>query len=292
MIVSTIGKVTRSVSGLFYRQLEKTKTPFAIRYQDITIRLYPDGEIARLLYTNALWGRSRFEEREIDLLISLLGPGMTFVDVGANIGLFSLLASRKVGDTGTVLAFEPAAGTFERLRRNIELNGSSRIVCERVALSDRTANAASLVHPSGRGDGYCFLRTSGTGTLESNTESVRVLRLDDYAEEQDLRSIDVIKIDVEGGELSVLQGAKGILQRSASPVLLFECYPEWCNRSGTSPAAVFAWLRNAGFDVWRDEPRRVEWISVREYCPGTINYWAARDKSCLPSLGNSRRLPR
>src|SRR5437879_3937805 len=97
---------------------------------DVQIRLYLDSELCRLVHC------IDFESTERKFVNAFLRPGDVFVDVGANIGLFTLVAALRVGSTGRVFAFEPTSETFERLVANVRLNKFTNVSPHRVALSD------------------------------------------------------------------------------------------------------------------------------------------------------------
>ena len=108
----------------------------------LKIRLHGDSELCHLIYCR------HFEAHEREFLNRFLRPGDVFVDVGANIGLFTLIAAERVGPGGKVLAFEPTAKTFGRLVDNVQLNKLSNVECFKLALSDSQGHLQllSLIH--------------------------------------------------------------------------------------------------------------------------------------------------
>jgi FkbM family methyltransferase len=168
-----------------------------------------------------IWSGLWFERRELDFVVSALQPGMTFVDVGANVGFFSIPAAKKL-KTGTVLAFEPCRWTYDRLLENVRLNGVTNLLAFHSALGDYEGKATMHVNVAGR-DG---LNTLGRPTHEDSrvvgTETVPMATLDDYLRKRSIYSVDVMKIDVEGAELFVLRGATSLLKRADAPLILYE----------------------------------------------------------------------
>ncbi len=160
-------------------------------------------------------------EREVqDLLIRELEAGDTMIDIGANFGLHSLLAGRIVGAGGEVHAFEPLLTNVQRLRHHLDLNHLADVV--RVipsAVSDSTASDLSFF--SGAEDLGATASLSGQG---DNSQEHRVpnTRLDDYAASI-TRPVKLVKIDVEGAELSVLKGGKNFIT-SQRPILVIEVH--------------------------------------------------------------------
>ena len=159
-----------------------------------------------------------FERGERGVFAGLVKPGMTVLDVGAHAGLYTLTASKRVGDIGRVVSFEPSPRERSRLLRHLQLNGCRNVTVEPVALGDANGEATLYV-VQGRETGCNSLRPGDVG----NAQPVRVplRRLDDYLARGEIGRVDVIKMDVEGAELSVLRGAETLF-RTSSPVLLCE----------------------------------------------------------------------
>jgi FkbM family methyltransferase len=157
----------------------------------------------------------------------MLRPGMTVLDVGASFGLYSVAAARVVGSSGRVYAFEPARRTAAALRLHLQWNGvAEHVDVIEAAAADRTGSAvfweqetsfvASLVEAAARREERRY-RTS----LEPRR--VRTLTLDHFCRERELEPA-IIKVDVEGSEARVLQGACDLLHRARAVVFL-ELHP-------------------------------------------------------------------
>jgi len=158
---------------------------------------------------------------ELEFIISVLRPGMTFLDVGANAGLYSIPAAKKV-QHGKVYAFEPSAWTYELLTKNARLNKVGNLEAARSAVGDYTGEATLQVNVPGK-DG---LNTIGKPVHEDSeiagTEKVPITTLDDFLRQHAVSPVDVMKVDVEGAELMVFRGAKGLLAKSDAPLILYE----------------------------------------------------------------------
>ena len=163
-----------------------------------------------------------YEAEEARMFERLVGPGDTVLDLGAHIGFYTLLASHRVGAVGRVFAFEPSPVNAWYLRQHARLNRCANVEVHEAAVSDRTGSTAFL---SGRGSGTG--RIGGHGGLR-----VRTVRLDDFVAEQRLRPA-IVKIDVEGAEGLVLEGARELL-RTARPTLFLSTHgpeaAEHCRR--------------------------------------------------------------
>lgn len=191
-------------------------------------------------------------------LEAVVRPGWSVVDVGANIGYFTLLLCRAVGPAGRVVAFEPDAEVAAILRENLLENGYPRAEVHQVALGPATASATLYSSPTNRGD-------NRTAAPEEGFEArpVRVVAFDELIGP---RALDLVKIDVQGGELGVLLGMRQALAASPGVVLLVEWWPYGLARAGTDPRAVLDLLQEWGFSIHRlvddDAGGRLEPVDV------------------------------
>lgn len=198
--------------------------------------------LRRILETGA------YEPELARLFASLVQPDRDVIDVGANIGLFTVLAGKMV-TTGRVLAAEPTAGAFARLCGNVERNGvSGRAILYNglVAQSDSTAtlnvvngreeysSMASIVHPSAAGD-------------ISEVFSIQTRSIDSLVAEHGLRPA-LIKVDVEGAEGMVFEGAEKTLKEQR-PIVLSEFSRPLLIRNGSSPEKIVALFERCGYQV-------------------------------------------
>ena len=183
-----------------------------------------------------------YYEPELAYLEKVLSPGKVFIDVGANFGVYTLVASKLAGAAGKVIAIEPTAQSFAVLRQNIALNHFANVRAFQVALT-QTRGKAWLYHgwdPVGNSLGMDPLR--GDEGEEVQTES-----LDNLLEENSIDRVDVIKVDVEGAEELVLRGATRTLITN-SPVIIFEFNPGCAARLGLSPGGARDFLQGLGYE--------------------------------------------
>jgi FkbM family methyltransferase len=163
------------------------------------------------------------DPNEFAFLDRYLQPGMTFFDAGANEGVYTIFAAQRVGSGGTVWAFEPSPREFDRLRSNLHLNGLDlpNLRLFPFALADRSGRAQLTIAE----DEHAGQNTLGKFAYETvaaaEKHMVDLRRLDDLVAEQPPARIDVVKLDVEGAELSLLRGAVSTLERYR-PIVLFE----------------------------------------------------------------------
>jgi FkbM family methyltransferase len=179
------------------------------------------------------------------VLIKLLGPGMTFIDVGAHVGLMTLPGARAVGATGKVLAIEPVPLTFELLAKGLMLNG----LLQRVELRCHAAGAdrekRKLFVSSVLGHSSLLRRDSEPITAEIEVE---VIPLDDLVPAG--QRVDLVKVDVEGTELAVLEGMTRIISDNPELAIIAEFGPSHLQASQTAPEQWFSAFRNRGFEPY------------------------------------------
>jgi FkbM family methyltransferase len=197
--------------------------------------------IAKLLFAF----RERYEP-ELCQLERFLSPGKVFVDVGACYGIYTLAASRIVGEQGRVIAFEPALRAFRVLQRNIVLNRVTNTLAYPLALADKQGKAQLYHHPNvgcdSLGRDHSFTRI---------TEEVETEPLDSVLRENSIDHVDLIKMDVQGAEELVLRGARKILD-SSRPIVIFEfeVYPPCTIPLGLAPYGAWAFLENLGYEFF------------------------------------------
>ena len=162
-----------------------------------------------------------YEPGVVQGLEELIQPGWTAVDVGANIGYFTLLMADRVGPQGKVIAFEPLAENFRILQENIQLNGHTNVVAENLALMSRTERIELRSATPGAITWVASVRIDQNSAVES--QGVEAVTLDEYVQQKGIAKVDFLKIDVEGAEASVLEGAANVLNRD-KPVLLIEMH--------------------------------------------------------------------
>jgi FkbM family methyltransferase len=167
------------------------------------------GLLIRMHRASGAFDGGRNEMPVQEWIASKLRPGMTFYDVGANIGFFSLLAAKVVGEAGHVIAFEPVQENADAIRRNADLNGFETIIVVDVAVSKSTGEAELVLaeHPGG-----AALKSATTPPDATHCITVKTATLDSLVRRSDYPPPDVVKIDVEGAEMSVLEGMRGVVE--------------------------------------------------------------------------------
>lgn len=165
-------------------------------------------------------------ESEMNWFLQQMKAGQTFVDVGANIGIYSLHASRRLSTAGKVYAFEPTPDTFETLTTNVRLNRLTNVECHKVALADRSGMLFLIA-----GDRPASNSTADTSEGLQSGMSIPATTLDEFCSSHAVANVDFIKVDIEGGEHAFFKGGKETLLKH-KPTILFESmhtgpsYPE------------------------------------------------------------------
>ena len=187
------------------------------------VDLHDDGVSAGIL--RGTWGPA-----ETNFILSVLRPGESVIDVGANLGWYTVTLAQAVGPQGHVFAFEPRSDIFIQLERSVRENGfSDRCTLHRIALGTDEAERELAWSPREMNAGHSFILADGVPPApELARESVHVASLDGVGIK---RRIRVIKLDVEGVEADVLGGGRGLIARDR-PIIVCEAFPKWLRRSG------------------------------------------------------------
>ena len=185
-----------------------------------------------------------FEAAELKIVETLLRPGMTVVDAGAHHGFYTVLASKRVGRSGRVIAFEPSPRECTRLLRHIRLNRCKNVVVKSCALGEQD-DETDLFIVEGREDWCNSLRPPAVNANIA-TQRVAVRRADDILLALRIGHVDFFKVDVEGAELSLLRGASRIL-RDWRPIILAEVQDVRTARWGYAAQEILEFLRGHSY---------------------------------------------
>jgi FkbM family methyltransferase len=197
-----------------------------------------DKSLISFLLTN-----NDYEKETREVIEDLVLPGHTFIDLGANIGYFSLIAAKLVGNKGRVFSFEPTPSTLNFLSKNISKNGFSNIVTiEEYAIS----NISGRVNFTLNQGSEC--NSISTNQNASNTISAEAITLDQYFMKKKDKRIDFIKIDIEGQELAALQGLEGLNKLNKDLKIIFEFHKENLEDNGMTGMEIFLLLKDYGFN--------------------------------------------
>ena len=156
---------------------------------------------------------STYEPEQTAMFEQCLKAGDVFLDVGAHVGYYTLISSRAVGVRGRVVAFEPEPKNLVYLKEHVHLNQCSNVTVVATAVG-RERGMASFEYGTGTGTGRVVPGLNGSGSFQ-----VPVISLDEFCEKNNLIP-QGIKMDIEGGEIAALAGAKRVLERSRPIIFL------------------------------------------------------------------------
>ena len=163
-----------------------------------------------------------YEPETLQAIKQVLSPGSIFIDGGANIGFFSLIASKLVGENGLVIAFEPTDVTRQYLIKNIYLNKLNNILVDSSAISISEGEVVFKLEANPEANSICM--NHKLSEIEKNLNLVRVksVSIDSFCENNDIKYVDLIKLDIEGQELNAIRGSKKTLLNNQKIRIIFE----------------------------------------------------------------------
>lgn len=205
---------------------------------DLTLLLPPNLPSARRLHMGS------YEPEVTRTLRALLRPGMTFIDAGANVGYYSLIAARSVADEGHVYSFEPEQTAHRYLELNVVRNGLRNVTTVQSALSYGPGSVAFI--PNALEGSY----VCPDGKSSPHSTLVEAVSLDGFLATQGT-TVDIIKLDVEGGETHALEGMTETSKKSPQMRIVLEVNPRAMKRAGQSPDYLRQLLIQLGFRTYR-----------------------------------------
>lgn len=221
------------------------------------------------------WGHDLADLR---YLWRILRPGMVFLDIGAHHGLYSLVAAKRLGAGSTVIAFEPSQNELRRLRLHVRLNRMRSVRAEPLALGAENSRKTFFQIVSGdntRGG----LRPPASSDSVSEA-SVETARLDDYVARLALDRVDVVKLDVEGGELEVLQGASSVLKKFR-PIFICEVLDATTQVWGYNAREIVLMFQRHDFRVFEiQRDGSIIRHEIKDRYPDVRNYLAVPEERC------------
>jgi FkbM family methyltransferase len=194
---------------------------------------------------SSIYYKGCFEPMVTATMCKYVKPGMTVLDIGANIGCHTLRYAKLVGSNGKVIAFEPMQWAISKLKRNIELNGFKNIVLEKIALSDVNAKRSVYFRSS-------WTLDNGSTPDSKTSEDIDFVKLDEYVDENKLDKIDFIKLDVDGYECKVIRGGMHSLKKF-KPIMIIEFGKYTLNQCGDSLESLIDLLSSAGYSFYSEK---------------------------------------
>ncbi|WOV93486.1 MAG: FkbM family methyltransferase [Candidatus Nitrosoabyssus spongiisocia] len=216
------------------------------------------------------------EPFETELLSKWIKESDYVLDLGANIGYFTLIMSKLVGDSGKVFSFEPSMDNFEILKKNIKVNNCNNVIIENMAVGNKNGEIKLYLSDNQS------MHTLYENTISTNRSvTVPIIKLDDYYNKKSINKINVIKMDVEGAELDTLRGMSNILTENKDVVLFVEFNPESIKKAGMLPKDQLAFIDDLGFKIYviyesaqKIKPMNVD--QIIDSCVKTTNLLCSR----------------
>jgi len=209
-----------------------------------------DGALSSAIFAEGVW-----EPEETSFLQKTLRPGMVFVDVGANIGYYTVIAASLVGSAGKVFAFEPDPRNFILLQKNVAENHCQNVITDQKAIAASTQRL--LLHRSSGnfGDHRTYEPRAEAAQVRGTKRSaipVEAISLDDYFTGNPT-SIDFLKMDIQGSEYDALIGMRRTLQQNSDVTIMTEFWPTGLMQAGVAPHVFLGEVRACGFKIYRLE---------------------------------------
>lgn len=203
------------------------------------MRLDPDDSVVSVRLYDEGW----FEPFETLLTQRLILPGDTVVDIGANIGYYTLQFARLVGEKGRVYAFEPDPRNFALLEQNVWQNGYKNVTLVRAAVTERSGVSQLHINTENRGDHRLYESEPGRHSIEVETVS-----LDEYLGPGN-ESLSLVKIDVQGAEAGVLGGMKRLVAENRVGRVITEFWPRGLKLAGSDASSFLDERLQEGFQI-------------------------------------------
>ncbi len=220
-----------------------------------------DWAVSSAIFADGVW-----EPEETKFLEKALRPGMVFVDIGAHIGYYTVIASGLVEGTGKVFAFEPDPRNFTLLQRNVAANHCQNVSADQKAIAAFTRRSSLYRSRNNFGDHRTYEpigeAAQQPGTVRSAV-AVEALSLDDYFAGNPT-GIDFLKMDIQGSEYDAFIGMRKTLQRNPGITILTEFWPTGLKQAGVAPNAFLDEVRSCGFKIYRLEQGRTQESSDNE----------------------------
>ena len=253
------------------KQIESSSIEKSVKIQGHTMFLDKHDNLG--LSINPIYGES-----DTEFVKKVIKKNDIVLDIGANIGYYSLIFAKLVGDSGKVFSFEPESENFKILKKNIEVNGYNNVILEQKIVSN--ADGKSTLYVSEKAGSHRIYKP------DNYVESLEIesISMDSYIEKNNIKKINFIKIDVEGAELNVLQGIQKILDSNKHIILFTEFSPNQIKSCGLKPVDMINFLTNNKFKIYFTQIKNNKTIfldfekiySLNNYENKTINLICSR----------------
>jgi FkbM family methyltransferase len=263
-------KLVRRIKKNYISLTNKKEIVYKTRF-GFKILLDLSKEVDRNIYLND------FENNTIDFFKKSLKKGMTVFDIGANIGIYSLIASNKIKKEGKVFSFEPSDWAYKRLLHNIKFSKYSNIIINNTGIADNTGELKFYVCED---DAYNSIgNTPMKNIIGVNT--INVFSLDDYVSMNNIKKVDIIKVDTEGAEFLVFKGAEKTLKKHA-PIIFFEYNPHAVKGFNYSSLDAINLIKSHGYRCY--EFVENELVEIKDNIIKSFDIIASKDKQTSSNI--------
>lgn len=204
-----------------------------------------------------------YEQEVVSVFTGIIKEGMTVVDLGANVGYYTLLSSALVGSAGRVYAFEADPQNYAYQMRNIQSNGCRNVTAVGKGVAQSSGSMPFFRDPYGA-EGFLTKDGGNAGSI-----SVETISLDDFFAAERWPTVDLVKMDIEGGEMSALLGMRELSRRNPRMRVITEFNVGSIHRAQATPEALGALLMELGFCRGYIIERRMKRFSLKDGLPKT-----------------------
>mgnify|MGYP001770616410 CR=1 FL=1 len=215
-----------------------------VKFDDIEFKMKLN---LREFIQNTIYNYGYYEKNETQFLLRKVQAGQTVVDLGANVGYYTLILAQRVGINGMVHSFEPDRKNFRQLIENIHLNRLSNVVANQLAVSNNNGYVTLYSNSDEHGGMKSFMQQFEHVYAQ---EKVETIRLDDYIKQNKIDKVDFIKSDIEGAEMLAFQGAENLLSSSNAPDIMLEINPIGLSKLGFSDIELQKLLIDYGYKIY------------------------------------------
>jgi len=221
-------------------------------------KMFLDSEDSLRLSIFGAW-----EPFETELVKKEIKKGDVVLDLGANIGYYTLIFAKLVGEGGKVFAFEPEPDNFALLKKNVEINGYQNVILVRKAVSNKTGKFKLYLSDDNKGGHSMYPLSPQDG---SQSIEIEAIRLDDYFENYDGK-IDFIKMDIEGAEEKAIQGMSSLLKKNKNVKIVSEFNPPTLKQGGIEPEEYLELLTGFGFKLYEvsEQEKKIKPVDIPKF---------------------------
>jgi len=246
-------KLFRVITNFFLSFLIKEKTEI------------PEGFVALNKKDHAISGAMTlgvYEKNESRFLREKIKEEMIVIDIGANVGYYTVIFAKLVGLYGRVISFEPEPENFYFLKKTIELNKFNNIELYDFAISNKIGKGKLFLCENNKGDHRIYNPDNTRKSID-----ISITTLDSFLEEKKINNVDLIKMDIQGAEGLALNGMKNTLTQNKKISLMIEFWPQGLLKSGTEPISLLNELKRFGFKIFDigEDPKKLSLVSDFEF---------------------------